>query len=119
MQRDRHLTFEDSKANTGDPGSSVRSTQEWLDMVAVSKDYASQSGATSYSGTSGFDGMPANSPSTLSNFDSSDPSLASSSLPYRHNILRKPVQAGEDDESAKGLKRFSKRHSKNGLAAVF
>ncbi|KAL9093208.1 MAG: hypothetical protein Q9159_000385 [Coniocarpon cinnabarinum] len=120
LTRERHLTFEDAKANTGEPGSSVRSTQEWLDMVEISKEQASQSNANSaYSGASGFDGLSPTSSADIGQLQPSDSSLGTSVLPHRHNILRKQVQSGDDDESIKGRKRFSKRHSKNGLAAVF
>lgn len=75
-----------------------------------------QSVATSYSEDSTFNGLTPASPNAAME---SDPNLAGegSALPHRH-ILRKG-QAASDDDSLKGRKRFSKRHSKNGLAAVF
>lgn len=88
-------------------------------MIEVSKEYAAQSGATSYSGASAFDGLPPTSPAGVMNGDPLDSANAATVLPHRHNLLRKPVQGGEDDDSLKSRKRFSKRHSKNGLAAVF
>ena len=116
-QRDRHFTFEDAKANTGDTGLSIRSTQEWLDVIESAKDFAAsqQSVATSYSDDSAFNGLTPTSPSGAME---SDPSLADPSGISHRNILRKGPGASDDD-SLKGRKRFSKRHSKNGLAAVF
>lgn len=43
--------------------------------------------------------------------------LGGPSASERH--LRHTLRRGTDEESLKGRKRFSKRHSKSGLAAVF
>lgn len=105
--------FEDPKATTSDPDGSKYSTQEWLEAIDQSRDYAiSQSLANSYSGDS-----------TLNDFNSSlssptstlggDSALEGVNIPTARHLRK------EDNESLKGRKRFSKRHSKNGLAAVF
>lgn len=111
------MTFEDSKANTGDSGSSVRSTQEWLDIIESARDFAaSKSAPTLYSEESGFSGISPTSPSrdTDATLVSGD-STGQLQPPHRHLLRR----GQSDDDSLKGRKRFSKRHSKNGLAAVF
>lgn len=142
-QRDKHLTFEDPKANTGDPGYSTRSTQEWLDYLEDVKSHVLSQRlvlASTYTGDSQFNGLVANSADT-STVDSSIASdsitLGSSSGQHgghghaRKGVLHKEpsgamvpgvgdVSTGEAGKDAKsGRKRFSKRHSKNGLAAVF
>ena len=89
-------------------------------MIESVKDYAaSQAAQNNYAGAP-LDGMSVTSPSGVSSMGPSESSLANSVLPHRHGILRKAGQPGDDeDASVKGRKRFSKRHSKNGLAAVF
>lgn len=117
-QRDKHFTFEDPKANTGDSGSSTRSTNEWLEYIADVKEFAlSQRLANSY----GADSMNGLSPSlgqppTMEDMGGAMQADPASGPPQRKALRKEP---SADDESNKGRKRFSKRHSKNGLAAVF
>ncbi|KAF9741518.1 Serine/threonine-protein kinase ksg1 [Paraphaeosphaeria minitans] len=95
--RDKQYVFEDPKSTTSDPNGSKFYTQEWLDSIEQARDYAiSQSMTNSYSGDS-----------TLNDLNSA------LSSPSTTRMLRKE-QA--DSDSLKGRKRFSKRHSKNGLA---
>ncbi|KAF2200428.1 3-phosphoinositide-dependent protein kinase 1 [Delitschia confertaspora ATCC 74209] len=108
--RERQYVFEDPKSTTSDPDGSKYSTQEWLDSIAQAKDYAlSQTITNSYPGDAALNDLSANIPS---------PAIGGAALDgvdiptARH--LRKGEQA--DTESVKGRKRFSKRHSKNGLA---
>jgi len=109
-QREKHFTFEDPKANTGDSGSSIRSTQEWLGYIEGAKEFAStQLLLTPFSTDPTLNGLS----SSTGDSESND----SSGLQPHRNILRKDPTSETD--SAKGRKRFSKRHSKNGLAAVF
>lgn len=114
-QRDRHLTFEDPKANIGDSGSSMRSTQEWLDVMQGVKDFIPSLHRRETDPYSS-DNLGGMSPS-LNN----PPRTADSQDPHRHemqrNMLRK--EPAQEDDFSKGRKRFSRRHSKNGLAAVF
>jgi 3-phosphoinositide dependent protein kinase-1 len=104
--RDKQYVFEDPKSTTSDPDGSKYSTQEWLDSIEQAKDYAiSQSLANSYSGDSNFNDLNSALPSPTTTLDGVDIPTA------RH--LRKDHG---DTDSIKGRKRFSKRHSKNGLA---
>jgi 3-phosphoinositide dependent protein kinase-1 len=117
--REKHFTFEDPKATTSDPEGSRYSSQEWLDTIERAKDLAlSQNIAHSYSGDSAFNELS----STISSPTSTLNGLAASSSAGGEvdgvNIPRNP-RGREDSDSVKGIKRFSRRHSKNGLAAVF
>ena len=92
-------------------------------MIEKAREFvASQVAAEPYTEDSNFNGLSPGSPG--SKMESEAGGLGTSDgagMPHR-NILRKnPVSnsSAGDDESIKGRKRFSKRHSKNGLAAVF
>ncbi|KAF2400551.1 kinase-like protein [Trichodelitschia bisporula] len=117
---EKHLLFEDPKATTSDPDGSHYAAQEWLDTLARAREFAlSQSLTNSYSGDSGFNdlGSALSSPtSTLGGGQGPGDALDGVNIPSASSRLRK----GDDDTaSLRGRKRFSKRHSKNGLAAVF
>lgn len=62
-------------------------------------------------------GTAMNSPSDSVGGDAAMP-LSGPSAGERH-ALRHTLRKNTDDESLKGRRRFSKRHSKSGLAAVF
>lgn len=113
--KDKHLVFEDPKATTSDPDGSKYSTQEWLDSIEHAKEIAiSQSMTNSYSGDSTFNDLS----STLSSPTSTlggDAAFDGVNIPTNRHLRKEHG----DNESIKGRKRFSKRHSKNGLAAVF
>lgn len=114
--KDKHLIFEDPKATPSDPEGSKYTAQEWLDALEQAKDFAnSQSMASSYSGDSAFNELS----STISSPSSTlggDSALDGVNIPTSRHLRK-----GDHDDSGsiKGRKRFSKRHSKNGLAAVF
>jgi 3-phosphoinositide dependent protein kinase-1 len=113
------LTFEDPRATTSDPAGSKYSTQEWIESVEQAREIAlAQSAAGSYAGE--INGMHSgmNSPvvEPLGNDSVMPMSGPSSSNHSGRQTLRKDKNDGEEN---KGRKRFSKRHSKSGLAAVF
>ena len=119
MQRDKHLTFEDPRATTSDPAGSKYSTQEWIDSVEQAREIAlSQSASSSYVGESMMNGMNASmdSPSDSIGGDAAIPLSGPSSAQHSG---RQTLRKEKDDGDGKGRKRFSKRHSKSGLAAVF
>lgn len=123
-QRDKHYTFEDPRATTSDPQGSKYSTQEWLDAVEQAREVAiatsmsdSYSGENMLSDLSRTDGTAMSSPSESMGGDAAMP-LSGPSAGERH-ALRHTLRKNTDDESLKGRRRFSKRHSKSGLAAVF
>jgi 3-phosphoinositide dependent protein kinase-1 len=119
-QKDKQYVFEDPKNTTSDPDGSKYSSQEWLDSVEQARDYAfAQTMTNSYPGDAAINELVSNGPSPTSTLGGDSalegvniPSAASSSRHGHH--LRKDNQP--DSESMKGRKRFSKRHSKNGLA---
>ncbi|KAF2193845.1 Pkinase-domain-containing protein [Zopfia rhizophila CBS 207.26] len=110
--RDKQFVFEDPKSTTSDPDGSKYSTQEWLDSIEQARDYAlSQSMANSYSGDSTLNDLN----STLSSPTSTlggDSALDGVNIPTGRHLRKEHG----DNDSLKGRKRFSKRHSKNGLA---
>lgn len=116
FQRDKHLTFEDPRATTSDPAGSKYSTQEWIDSVEQAREIAL---TQSVSGESILNGINSgiNSPADSLGGDAAMPlSGPSSGAHSGRQTLRKEK---DDSDGPKGRKRFSKRHSKSGLAAVF
>jgi len=119
LQRDKHLVFEDPKATTSDPDGSMYSAREWLDAINRAKDFAiSQSLTNSYSGDSTFNDLSSTLSSPSSTLGGDGALDTVSTLASRH-LRKDPSSDRGDGDSLKGRKRFSKRHSKNGLAAVF
>ncbi|EME82785.1 uncharacterized protein MYCFIDRAFT_164120 [Pseudocercospora fijiensis CIRAD86] len=119
--RDKHYTFEDPRATTADPAGSKFSTQEWMDAVEQAREVAIATSMTnSYSGESmlnDFNASTLSSPADSLGGDAAMP-LSGPSVNERY-ALRHTLRKNTDEESLKGRKRFSKRHSKSGLAAVF
>ncbi|KGO64038.1 hypothetical protein PITC_012750 [Penicillium italicum] len=116
--REKHYVFEDPKPSSSNIGATAVQVQEWLDALDRSREMASQQQNAGFSDdafrdlSSGFP-SPANTLDRTSDMQKDDRGPPSSS---RNHLVKQ--QAG-DTESMKGRKRFSKRHSKNGLAAVF
>ncbi|KAI7669458.1 hypothetical protein KC318_g4648, partial [Hortaea werneckii] len=112
--KDKHFTFEDPRATTSDPAGSKFSTQEWLDSVSQAKELAlSQQHNGKYgSYTNDLDHSGVSSPSDSIGGDAAMPM-------ERHNLRQTLRKNTGDEEPLIGRKRFSKRHSKSGLAAVF
>jgi len=112
--RDKQYIFEDPKSTTSDPDGSKYSSQEWLDSIEQARDYAfSQSMQNSYTSDAALNDLGSALPSPTSTLGA-DSALDGVNIPAsRHGHLQK---GHGDSESIKGRKRFSKRHSKNGLA---
>ncbi|KAH9864115.1 hypothetical protein J1614_010048 [Plenodomus biglobosus] len=112
--RDKQYIFEDPKSTTSDPDGSKYSSQEWLDSIEQARDYAfSQTMQNSYTADAALNDLGSNLPSPTSTLGA-DSALDGVNIPAsRHGHLQK---IHGDTESLKGRKRFSKRHSKNGLA---
>ncbi|KAJ5384532.1 hypothetical protein N7517_002443 [Penicillium concentricum] len=116
--RDKHYVFEDPKPSSSNIGATAVQVQEWLDALDRSREMASQQQSAGYSDdafrdlSSGFP-SPANTLDRTSDMQKDDRGPPSSG---RNHLVK---QQTTDTESTKGRKRFSKRHSKNGLAAVF
>ncbi|KAJ5507719.1 hypothetical protein N7527_009862 [Penicillium freii] len=116
--REKHYVFEDPKPSSSNIGAAAVQVQEWLDALDRSREMASQQQSAGFSDdafrdlSSGFP-SPANTLDRSSDMQKDDRAPPSSG---RNHLVKQ--QTG-DTESTKGRKRFSKRHSKNGLAAVF
>ena len=118
VQREKHLTFEDPRATTSDPAGSKYSTQEWLDTLDNARDIAmAQSLTPTYSGETLLNAVDSNSPDESMGVDAVMP-MAGPAGSGRHHHMRQTLRRNTDDERD-ARKRFSKRHSKSGLAAVF
>ena len=109
LQREKRLSFEDPRATPSDPEGSRYCAQEWLEALERAKEYAMPLGLNkSYS-----DGSAISSPA--STFEAENGLDGVNAPPTRHTLRKEHG----DSDSLRGVKRFSKRHSKNGLAAVF
>jgi 3-phosphoinositide dependent protein kinase-1 len=115
-----HYTFEDSKSSKDSTDSSKTTPQEWIESIERAKDFAtSQITLSSYSTDTGFGEMPSSvsSPtSTLGGNNIYPEGFNVTDRSGRKNLSKS--QAPLQEDSAK-KHRFSKRQSKNGLAAVF
>lgn len=111
-QRDKQYVFEDPKSTTSDPDGSKYYSQEWLDSIEQARDYAlSQSVANPFAGDVALNDLNSTMSSPTSTLGG-DSALDGVNIPTARH-LRKDQG---DSDSMKGRKRFSKRHSKNGLA---
>jgi len=109
LQRDKQFVLEDPKSTTSDPDGSKYSTQEWLDSIDQARDYAmSQSMAASDASLTYLTSTLTSPASTLD----ADAALDGVDIPSSRHLRKEHGDA----DSMKGRKRFSKRHSKNGLA---
>ncbi len=125
-QRDKQYTFEDPKPSSTDPMATAISTQDWLEALDRAKELAASHSAQSSYNVDGAYGE-------TDSFNISSSALSSHASTLDHHIQDvNPLEAtsyhrgtllkqhsAADSESLKGRKRFSKRQSKSGLAAVF
>lgn len=115
-QQDKHYTFEDPKSATSDGSATSASAEEWLEVIDRAREIAlSQSVANSYSGGDSLKELSSSGPSSSRDLDLHSPGLVENGN-ARHMLHKNHAGA---DESFMGRKRFSKRQSKSGLAAVF
>ncbi|KAF3491208.1 serine/threonine-protein kinase [Arthroderma uncinatum] len=117
-QRDKHHVFDETKPSS-DAAASAVATQEWLDVLDRAKELASfYSTPNSYAGDDGFRDLSSGVSShanTLNHTD--DPPTGQYAQSSGRNALSKHQPSPEGDSKSK--KRFSRRHSRNGLSAVF
>ncbi|MCJ1275414.1 pkb-activating kinase-like protein [Puttea exsequens] len=110
---DKHFSFEDPKSATSDGSSTSASAQEWLDIIERAREIAlSQSISNSYSSDDAFKELQP--PSTSRGLDLDSPGPMETG-PQRHTLQKHH----SSDDSFMSRKRFSKRQSRSGLAAVF
>ncbi|EEA27402.1 serine/threonine protein kinase [Talaromyces marneffei ATCC 18224] len=112
--RDKHFVFEEPKPGSSSVPSSANSIQEWIDTLDRAKELAMSQQSNAYSGDEYRD-LSSEFSSHANTLDHSS-DLQTEVQPSMRATLQKNTG---DNESLKGKKRFSKRHSKNGLAAVF
>lgn len=118
LQRDKRFSFEDPKPSSSNLGVTALSAQEWLDALDRAKEMAlTQHNNGAYSGDETFRDLSSGMSSHSNTLDRSSEIHAEAAAPPGRATLVK--HQATDSESVKGRKRFSRRHSKNGLAAVF
>jgi 3-phosphoinositide dependent protein kinase-1 len=120
LKRDRYYVFEDVKLPSSDPLASAISTNEWLESLERAKAIANEQAANNaYSGDDSFNISNSALSSSANTMDQAS-DVSPSSITHVRATLQKQHSAN-DGESLKavGRKRFSKRQSKSGLAAVF
>lgn len=122
MKRGTHYTFEDPKSSSSNDMHRT-SPEDWLDTIEQAKDFAiSQSMMGSYTSDGGFD--------MASSVSSPSSTLGGSNQVYpegfgvndrsgRNHLTKSQASLAGDDQPTMKRHRFSKRQSKNGLAAVF
>ncbi|KAJ5211986.1 Serine/threonine-protein kinase PKH2 [Penicillium cinerascens] len=114
--RDKHYVFEDPKPSSSNIGSTAVSAQEWLDALDRAREMGLNHQGGSYSADDAFRDLS-------SGFSSHANTLERNSELQNEHSSHQPGRLikhqATDSESTKGKKRFSRRHSKNGLAAVF
>ncbi|EFQ98596.1 AGC/PDK1 protein kinase [Nannizzia gypsea CBS 118893] len=114
--REKHHVFEETKPSS-DAAASKLATQEWLEVLDRAKELASvYSTPNSYAGDDGFRDLSSGVSSHANTLNHADDS-PTSQYPQSsgRNALSKPSPEGD----SKSKKRFSRRHSRNGLSAVF
>jgi 3-phosphoinositide dependent protein kinase-1 len=123
-QREKHFVFEDSKPSSSNIASTALSAQEWLDALDRAREMAlAQQSAGPYSAEDAFRDISSGFSSHANTLDRTSDLQQNENTNQNHgnssgrNHLVK--NQATDSESTKGKKRFSRRHSKNGLAAVF
>ncbi|QSS60078.1 3-phosphoinositide-dependent protein kinase [Histoplasma capsulatum] len=118
--REKHYVFEDARPLSSDVAASALSTQEWIDILDRAKELAQFQTSNSPYGDDALRDLSSGVSSHANTIDHSDDFSANVNAPQASGraMLVKHHATG-DSESVKGKKRFSRRHSKNGLSAVF
>ncbi|KAL4870960.1 hypothetical protein BDV12DRAFT_40963 [Aspergillus spectabilis] len=117
--REKHFVFEDPKPSSSNIGTTALSAQEWLDTLDRAREMALfQQTSGSYSADEAFRDLSSGFTSHANTLDraSETPQEAPPPPSGRTTLVK---NQGNDSDSVKGKKRFSRRHSKNGLSAVF
>lgn len=96
-------------------GATALSAQEWLDTLDRAKEMA-LSQQNGYSGDDAFRDLSSELSSQANTLDRSSDVHRDGPSATRATLVK---HQGNDNESVKGRKRFSRRHSRNGLSAVF
>ncbi|KAI9374273.1 kinase-like domain-containing protein [Aspergillus egyptiacus] len=115
--REKHFVFEDPKPSSSNVGTTALSAQEWLDALDRAREMAqAQNHNGPYSSDEAFHNMSSGFSSHANTLDRGSEAPQEGAPSGRATLVK---HQGTDSDSVKGKKRFSRRHSKNGLAAVF
>lgn len=115
--KEKHFVFEDPKSSSTIPGTTALSSREWLDVLDRAREIAlAQQIGPSSSAEDSYRDLPSGLSSHASTLNQvPDPKPEGSHTGRATLVKPQPT----DSDSIKGKKRFSRRHSKNGLSAVF
>ncbi|KAE8318403.1 kinase-like domain-containing protein [Aspergillus transmontanensis] len=114
--RDKHYVFEDPKPSSSNAGATAANSQEWVDSLDRAREMAlAQQANGTYSADEAFRDISSELSSHANTLDRSS-EVHHENPPGRATLVK---HQPTDSDSVKGKKRFSRRHSKNGLAAVF
>ncbi|KAL1960913.1 hypothetical protein VTO42DRAFT_5897 [Malbranchea cinnamomea] len=117
--RDKRYIFEETKQGTSNDGAAAASIQEWVDTLDRAKETA-QFHATPNTALAGDeDFRELQSGHADHSDDASRHVSGGGGGGGGRAALVKHQARGDDSDSVKGKKRFSRRHSKNGLSAIF
>ncbi|KAL3482328.1 kinase-like domain-containing protein [Aspergillus californicus] len=115
--REKHFVFEDPKPSSSNIGTAALSTQEWLDTLDRAREMAlAQQHNGSYSADEAFRDLSSGFSSHANTLDRGSEAPHEAPPIGRATLVK---HQATDSDSVKGKKRFSRRHSRNGLAAVF
>ncbi|KAE8148127.1 kinase-like domain-containing protein [Aspergillus avenaceus] len=114
--REKHFVFEDPKPQSSSGNTTALSAQEWVDALDRAREMALfQQSNGSYSADEAFHNISSELSSHANTLDRNS-EVHHENPPGRATLVK---HQPTDSDSVKGKKRFSRRHSKNGLAAVF
>ncbi|KAI9791187.1 MAG: pkb-activating kinase-like protein [Peltula sp. TS41687] len=116
--KEKQYTFEDPKASPNDPDAASRSAQEWLGTIERAREIAMSQDNVS-NGYCNDEDFKALSPMSQTVNMLAETSLESGGAVGGGGGGGRPANNNTDSESTKQRKKFSKRHSKSGLTAVF
>lgn len=119
--RGTHYVFEDPKSSTSTGSSTQSSAKEWIESIERAKDMAMSQNMVGSSYTSEMEmesGPTSPSSSILGNGSIYPEGFSVADRNGRNHLTKSQTTLGTED-AAKRHHRFSKRQSKNGLAAVF
>jgi 3-phosphoinositide dependent protein kinase-1 len=114
VQMDKRFVFENPKPSNN-IGTTAMSAQEWLDTLDRAREMAAENDVPD-SAEDAFREISSGLSSHANTLDRNSDMLAEG-VPAGRSTLVKPQPT--DSDSSKGKKRFSRRHSRNGLSAVF
>ncbi|KAI9810157.1 MAG: pkb-activating kinase-like protein [Phylliscum demangeonii] len=119
--KDKQYTFEDSKIAAGEVEAASRSTQDWLAAIERATEMALAHQTTTNGGSSSFADAALAADAGLDPDDLGRGMPSSSSSPSAATSSTTTTTASTTDaeSSTRARKRFSRRHSKNSLAAAF